>query len=965
VELISYDAAGNPVELVDGEGGLTVLGRDVAGKITSITSPAGAVTRYEYDGCGRPWRTTDPLGAVTELTYDADQRVTARTLPTGEVETFEYDPCGRLVSRRSPGNGTARYGYDKCGRLTFSQDTWYGTRRFTYNTAGELISTVNGVGGRTVFGYDVRGRLIRITDPLGGATTRTYTATDQVDSVTDPLGRVTTATFDPAGRQLSHTDPDGHTTTWTYDAAGREATTSVDGKLVAAIERDPMRRRVLITDHTGGDGLAVEHELGFDRRGLLISRTRGGSGLSWRYDADGNRTGFTDAHGVTTSYSRDAAGRVTAVHNPLLGKAVFAHDACGRLVSATAGELMQGWVYRDGYLTEHTRVDRTGAAESDVTQVGRDGGGRITAVTRAGAVTRYGYDDAGQLVAASTTAAAATGAGERELPAAVAEWVYDAGGRLVREATPAGVRTYEYDAAGQLAAVTEPDGSVTEFVHDGLGRRIRLIGPDGSWTEYAWGPTGHLKGTCERTPDGGVASRHELWVDALGELAGVDGTGLWWDTANPLPTLAGIGGIQVLSLPGGVTGIGGEWTALGWRAARPTDQADPWAVLGTPAVPDPMSGGTAGDTGTGALSGLAGVRPAGFLPAGITLTGNGGLDVAGLEWLGARAYDPATRGFLSTDPLAPVLGAGWDGNPYAYAGNNPLNTTDPTGLRPLTDEELKAYDGSSRGAFAAAGDAIGDFVNEHAYVIGVAAIVAGVVLMCTGVGGPVGAAILAGAFISGGSSFISQKAANGSVDLKDVGKDAIVGAVGGAVGGAAAGLLMRGANAASAAVSAGATSAVVRTAGTRLGSSAVRSSLAAGLSGSASNITDYAFDDDQKRTFGGYVANAGVGFVTGAGGSAGVGKVASAWGAGVADRLPGLTPSVGRHELVPDHRASINWGGVATEQVVDRVGGAIVSTANTYLQPGEASRQEVVNGVIQGFTMGASGPTGARHSSGD
>ena len=60
------------------------------------------------------------------------------------------------------------------------------------------------------------------------------------------------------------------------------------------------------------------------------------------------------------------------------------------------------------------------------------------------------------------------------------------------------------------------------------------------------------------------------------------------------------------------------------------------------------------------------------LPAGITLTGNGGLDVAGLEWLGARAYDPATRGFLSTDPLSPVLGAGWDGNPYAYAGNNPL-----------------------------------------------------------------------------------------------------------------------------------------------------------------------------------------------------------------------------------------------------------------------------------------------------
>ncbi|MDQ0865108.1 DUF6531 domain-containing protein [Arthrobacter globiformis] len=763
-ELVSYDAAGNPVELVDGEGGLTVLGRDVAGKITSITSPTGAVTRYEYDGCGRPWRTTDPAGAVTELAYDADQRVMARTLPTGEVETFEYDVCGRLVLHRAPGQGVSRYGYDKAGRLTFCQDTWYGTRRFKYNPAGELTETVNGVGGRTRFEYDARGRLIRITDPVGGVTTRTYTATDQVESVTDPLGRVTTAAYDPAGRQLSQTGPDGHTTTWTYDPAGRENSTSFDGKLLARIERDLIGRRVVITDHTAGDGLAVEHELGFDRRGLLTSRTRANKGLSWAYDADGHRTAFTDANGTTTTYRRDTAGRVTSVSNPRLGEAVFTHDASGRITAATAGDLVQEWAYRNGALAEHTRTDTANPGAADVTLIGRDGDGRITGLTRAGAVTRYGYDGAGQMVTATTR----TGDRDSSAPASVSEWVYDAGGRLLRESTPAGSREYEYDAGGQLLAVTEADGSRTEYVHDGLGRRTRLIRPDGSWTEYAWGPTGHLGGTTDRTPDGAAVSRHELWVDALGELAAVDGAELWWDTANPIPTLAGISGGQVLTLPGGVTGIGDAWTAPGWRAARPTDHTDPWALTGTPALPAP--GGTAGAGGTGTAGAVSGLG--GALPAGISITGNGGVDIAGLEWLGKRAYDPAARGFLSTDPLAPILGAGWDGNPYAYAGNNPLNTTDPTGLRPLTDHELKAYDGSTRGAFAAAGNWVGD---NWEYLAGGAMVVAGGVLIATGVGGPAGMML-----IGAGADTIIQKATTGEVNWGQVALSGALGGFGGA-----------------------------------------------------------------------------------------------------------------------------------------------------------------------------------------
>ena len=50
----------------------------------------------------------------------------------------------------------------------------------------------------------------------------------------------------------------------------------------------------------------------------------------------------------------------------------------------------------------------------------------------------------------------------------------------------------------------------------------------------------------------------------------------------------------------------------------------------------------------------------------------------GLQYLHARYYDPLLGRFLSPDTWDPIL-AGVDINRYAYAGNDPVNGSDPNG----------------------------------------------------------------------------------------------------------------------------------------------------------------------------------------------------------------------------------------------------------------------------------------------
>lgn len=403
--------------------------------------------------------------------------------------------------------------------------------------------------------------------------------------------------------------------------------------------------------HVDGPGGPIE--LVHDRAGRLVEHRRGGVVVGrWTWDAAGRRTSFTGPGGEAIRYAYDDAGRPARVEGTAFGTLVYERDGAGRLREVRGEGLSQWWEYDDaGRVTGYRAArPRRAAPEGRPARpgpgAGRDVGtaqtlawdvaGRLVRAGTPEGEVSYTYDDAGQLTGVD-------GPGGR------ASYAYDVAGRLtaVERVGADGVSHREvlaYDAAGQLVSRTGEAGR-TRYFYDAAGRRARESGPAGERT-YSWAPTGHLVGVTG--PDGDGAQRTaSIERDALGLPVAVGGTAVSWDLAGPLPAPCSLGGEPVSLLPG-AGAVGDVLVPTGARAVRSGLEADPW---GLPALL--------------ARDGAAGVDV------------SGALRVGGLELLGARAYDPATMAFLSTDPLTHADAAPWAANPYSYAGNNPVALSDP------------------------------------------------------------------------------------------------------------------------------------------------------------------------------------------------------------------------------------------------------------------------------------------------
>ena len=406
-QMFTYDAAGNIVEALDANGGLTQYVRDAAGRVTRIISAAGRFTDYTYDTCGRlvtesvglnePVRVTDPVTgassweeptrwAVTTLVYDAASQVIERHTPDGLVEKMTYDAAGRLIKVQA-GRRVATYAWDACNQLVRVQDSTFGTRRYAYNELGHLVRVTDGLGNRTFFAYDADGLLTSVTDPTGAITEYEYDAAGRIlevakkprpDSVVTTPAIRTTYTWDAAGRLLSE-DDGVRTRSFEYDARTGDLTrTLIDGSLAAeygtGTPAQPGSTITWMKDHTGD--APVTYRRVFDAPGNLVEYTRqvdgtenvsepgtaaaletftstGSYTLTYAYDADGFRTMMLTPYG-SSQWVLDGAGRpirsinTASIADPGVREresviGEFSYDVMGHLVRAQVGETISTW----------------------------------------------------------------------------------------------------------------------------------------------------------------------------------------------------------------------------------------------------------------------------------------------------------------------------------------------------------------------------------------------------------------------------------------------------------------------------------------------------------------------------------------------------------------------------------------------------------------------------------------------
>ena len=648
----TYDSDGNVLSTTDPNGDVTSNTYDPDGNKTSTTNADSQTTTYCYyweDGSGQCANGAPSDGGAPSMLYSTTTPDTSAD-PSGETTTTTYGPGGATDQTTNPA-GVTSYTYDANGDVTATD---YSDTAGGYGATPNVTTTYNPDGSRQQM-TDGTGTTTYSEDALGDVTEQQFSAasgsglsdqttdfgffsTGALQSVTYPsYGDVSepqaTYTYNPTGQMASVTDWGGNTVAFNYDADGNETNQANDstsgdpgGNSSMSMTYDNADQQTDMStsftyDSSSGDSDAEDSG----------SRFRGGGSTS-SLDSLASAIGFPPGSTSGGGSSSDSAAHIDSSDSDCSDTLTF------EIATGSSGG---GSRNADGQVTDATtNVGDSCDTLSGNTYMSYDSGGRLTYQgfgPQGTAPDTYAYDSAGSPTTISTTSFASASQG------------FDNAGELLTSdsgtSDPSTDLTYTYDSIGDRTNVSDATAA-----------------DDG---DYGYDQTGQMVGYSNAVADASYLYNGDGLE--VGTTTGAGTTQFTWATLNSEPLILSDQTSDYIYGPG-TTPV--EQVDL--STSDPTfinfNQADGASSY----VLTDGSGNLVNlwdYDATGANELLDLTSPTGFGYAGEYQDAT-----SGFFGMRARWYDPTTDGFTSVDPdLAST------DQPYSYAGDDPVNGSDPSG----------------------------------------------------------------------------------------------------------------------------------------------------------------------------------------------------------------------------------------------------------------------------------------------
>lgn len=654
----------------------------------SIPDSTVAGTSYAYDGLGRPTSVTDPLSEQTTSAYS----IACNAPGTGDAACYEQtltvDPLGHQSGVLTDSVNRTNYEQAYSGNSPATYAV-YATTKYTYDYAGDLTQVLDPNGSsKTTYQYDMAGRKTGMTDPDRGAATYAYDQDGNLIQSTDARGAGGTvyAGYDGidrlSWRNTSNT-PTGAYDTYAYDG-------TANGNV--GVGR-------LTSETFSGAGLAGSESYVYDARGQQTSATLTVSGTNYPLQSTYDDAGavltqvYPDGETVTNSYSGQdwLTGVGTSQGNTtLVGSVAYAGTggAVGQITSANLGGTTYQHSASFDLLARATddKVKRNsdGSVMFDQTRTFDAAGNVSTANTTLPSGTdnqAFCYDEQNRLTwAGSTGTPPCTGNPISTGTLTAAEYTqaftYDNMGRLtsgplgaysygdsahVHAATTIGsTYTASYDAAGDMTCRAPSASTTCSGTQTGAQLTFNNEGQLANWQNEPSSPT-----TTAAFLYDGQGNRVAQQVTAGGSAT----------------TTIYVGDVEEDATAGTTTTKTTYYFAGGHRFAMAVNGTFTYLAsdgLGSANVALNASGNA---TSSVLYAPYGSARySSGTMPMDRGFTSQIADSTSGLDYYGARYYDPVAAQFASADTIFPGGGFDiWGLSRYAYVEGNPEVRTDPSG----------------------------------------------------------------------------------------------------------------------------------------------------------------------------------------------------------------------------------------------------------------------------------------------